>query len=220
LGVVSAIIVQNKIGINMKLLILLGAFFLFSCNNRKTHKNIADNKVRIINSTTDSFDIFLDKFVLKKLPISIDERLLNNFSYNDDLDTLLVSQFIEKDSVIAGDLSIYSSTKYYPLYKFEVGNLWAIIVMYSSGAGAVDDEYHLIVYDNSGLAQSNLTVGKQLGDCDGLETQTFLITPSYLISSKDKYYSGNCGTDKMKLSKNQILKYQIERGGNIKQLNK
>lgn len=210
----------------MKLLIGLSIVFLVSCHNARTEEK-GKNNMPVINSKidsfanhkADSFDIFLNKFVLKVLPISVDQKLLDNFSYeNVDLDTLLVDRFVEKNKLIIGDLSIYSSTKYYPLYKFKVGSMWGIIIMYSGGSGAIDDKYHLIVYDSSGLVKSNLLVGKQTGSCESLETQTFSISSDYLVSSKINYYSGNCETGKMKLTKTQALNYQIDKSGNIKQL--
>jgi hypothetical protein len=200
----------------MKLLVGLGAILFLSCNNGETKKNTED-KVRIVNSRVDSFGIFLDKFAQKMFPISVDQKLLDSFPYNSaDLDTLLVSRFIEKDSVIFGDLSTYSSTKYYPLYKFKFNNLPGVIVMYSSGSGAIDDEYHLIVYDSSGLVKSNLVVGKQIGSCESMESETFSINRDYLVSSKDDYYEGDCETEKLKLVSSKVLRFQIKNGGSVR----
>jgi hypothetical protein len=216
------VILQDKypkqINIYMKLIIGFGLLFLMSCNNIKSKKNSL-NSEHNISSKTDSFNIFLNKFVLKALPISVNQQLMDNFPYESiELDTFLVNKFIEKDSVFVGDLTIYSSTKYYPLYKFKIDRLWAAIIMYSSGSGGIEDKYHLIVYDSSGTVKSNYTVGKQVGSCESLETQTFSISPNYLISGKNNYYNGNCETGKMKLIKTQFLKYQIDDDGNIRQI--
>ncbi len=90
--------------------------------------------------------------------------------------------------------------------------------MCSSGSGAIDDKYHLIVYDSSGLVISNRLVGKQTGSCESLETQTFSISSDYLVHSKLNYYSGDCETGKMKLNKTRVSNYEMDKSGSIKQL--
>lgn len=202
----------------MKVFIVIGVFLLLSCSQNEKNEKFTHNEAHIVvNTGIDSFKLYLDDFTLKMLPITFGEKELSNFPYdNPDLDTFFVNKFIQKNKIIVGDLSIYSSTKYYPLFKFKIDTLWAVIVMYSSGSGAIDDNYHLIIYDNSGHIESKLIIGKQIGDCEALETQTFLINPDYFIICKNNYFIGNCETGKMKLSKSTLSKYQIDKGGRIK----
>jgi hypothetical protein len=210
------VILGKKTNIYMKLIFGIGIIILLSCNNSERKKNGVDSK-KIVQGNAESLEVFLSNFTLQEFPISVDQKLLDSFPYESvQLDTLLVSKFVEKDSVLVGDLTIYSSTKYYPLYKFRVGSLWAVITMFSSGSGGIEDKYHLIIYDPTGNIKSNLIIGKQVGSCESMASQIFSINRDYLISSENNYYNGNCETDEMKLIKTQVLKYQIDQSGNIR----
>jgi hypothetical protein len=171
------------------------------------------------NKVVDSFNLYLNRFVLKKLPVPFGDKEMNESRNVDaELDTFFVSKFIEKDSAVNEDINIYSLKKYYPVFKVKMDVLWIVVVNYMGGSGGIDNEYHLLVYDSSGNNKSNIIVGYEKGDCGFMDNQTFKMNAKGVISCKRKVYTGNCETDEMKLSNTSTLAYQIGKEGNVNKI--
>lgn len=171
------------------------------------------NCIQLEKSEETDFDRFLKKFELKDPPFSIDENSTFNRNYQNQLDSLDLEKYVEKNRIMA-NRNMYESFRYYPLQLIKYSSFFAILILKRGGAGAFDDRVILNILDVEGNIKQSLIVANKLGDCSRLNLMEMKMERNSLTMNK-VLKRLDCDTEQVISQKEELIVCSLSDSGKI-----
>ena len=202
----------------MKILIILIISFLGCAERNKSVLDTSDFNESNPNQSNKVFEIFIKNFPTKFLPIILDERNMLDFMTNKELDSAMITRFVEPNRDLRGEIKLFDIYNYYPVYQFTVNDsIIVIIVLKRGGSGGMDDTFIMLSYENFKMKTSEI-IGKMLGDCSFTKKIESTIYEDFTIEQQQHELKLDCISEEILEESIIKKKFQFKDDGSIVEL--